>query len=187
LASSRGDILIGIQNRIDIINYALYLPPGYIKTVQAMTWKEKTSEQPITFDESFDFLKNYAARRHIHSHHHNHPGRSETHRYDQFHKLNFLTNDLRGLDNESNMEGEFSQCDGPKGWGASMDDLVYRNLMVRLNSLMERRNKIIKSEKHIQELELIQIEKTVSTSTNMPINQTLNSLCPKGSEATSRV
>ncbi|KAJ3410783.1 hypothetical protein HDV05_003248 [Chytridiales sp. JEL 0842] len=165
LASSRGDILIGIQNRIDIINYALYLPPGYIKTVQNMEWVEKAAETPITFDESFDFLKNYAARRHIHYHYHSHQNRSDIYRYEQFHRLNFLINDLENLSGSS-YQLSMQKLDAEmrsKGWGGSIDDMTYKNLMVRLNALNDRRNKLIKQEKQRLEQESNQMEATDQT------------------------
>ncbi|KAI8837600.1 hypothetical protein BC829DRAFT_421443 [Chytridium lagenaria] len=54
------DLLLGIQNRIDIIRYSLYLPPGYIKTVELTSRKEKSPEPPISFNEGFNFKENYS-------------------------------------------------------------------------------------------------------------------------------
>ncbi|RKO92537.1 hypothetical protein BDK51DRAFT_29905, partial [Blyttiomyces helicus] len=50
-ANSHGDILIGIHNRIDIMKYSLYLPPGYSQTVNRLRLVEEPAESPIPFDD----------------------------------------------------------------------------------------------------------------------------------------
>jgi WD40 repeat protein len=47
ITGSNGNALIGIQNRIDIIKYSSYLPPGYVNTVESMELSEKYPERPI--------------------------------------------------------------------------------------------------------------------------------------------
>ncbi|KAJ3093222.1 vacuolar transporter chaperone [Quaeritorhiza haematococci] len=55
MASSYGDLLFGIQNRIDIIKFFLYLPPHHVEILRQLhrenSKAEKTAEQPIPFDE----------------------------------------------------------------------------------------------------------------------------------------
>ncbi|ORY27611.1 WD40 repeat-like protein [Rhizoclosmatium globosum] len=61
IANPKGDILIDIENRIDIINYALYLPPKYVKLADNLDDTTSAIEDPISFDEDFNFKLNFAA------------------------------------------------------------------------------------------------------------------------------
>ncbi|KAI9330745.1 hypothetical protein BDR26DRAFT_871157, partial [Obelidium mucronatum] len=69
IANPRGDILIDMDNRIDMIHHTLYLPPLYLKAVENLKWDTNilmdpyaaTIEEPIPFDEDFNFKQNFAS------------------------------------------------------------------------------------------------------------------------------
>ncbi|KAI9342775.1 WD40-repeat-containing domain protein [Zopfochytrium polystomum] len=64
-AAKCGDLLIGLNNRIDTVKYGNYLPPSYVRMVQKMTWKPSIAEQPKKFDEAFNFLENHNVHRRV--------------------------------------------------------------------------------------------------------------------------
>lgn len=48
LANEKGDVLVGIGNRIDMIKSSLYLPQSYLRN--RPNYKKPPSEKPLVFD-----------------------------------------------------------------------------------------------------------------------------------------
>ena len=55
--NSKGDLLLGIKDRIEIIKSQQYLPPSYTLAMNKIQWKEKVAEESLTFDTKADPLK----------------------------------------------------------------------------------------------------------------------------------
>ncbi|KAH9248396.1 hypothetical protein BASA81_013936 [Batrachochytrium salamandrivorans] len=52
VANQRGDLLIAIQNRIDIIQHISYLPSNYLDEIMSSQIKEDKAELPLLFDDT---------------------------------------------------------------------------------------------------------------------------------------
>ncbi|KAJ3095138.1 WD repeat-containing protein 87 [Phlyctochytrium planicorne] len=167
----------GIQNRIDVIRYALYLPPGYIKTVELMTWKEKSPETPITFNESFDFRQIYSLK--------------STLAFESFPQTQFCSN-ISGHDGQASMnfmemekvsrwirkdfyaggslndptssKPTFFREDHVEAWGNNprkgSKDLAFDHLLDKLSALVERRRMLSQEKKKVIDLDILDCEKT---------------------------
>ncbi|KAJ3127358.1 WD repeat-containing protein 87 [Nowakowskiella sp. JEL0407] len=91
----KGDLLISMQNRLDLMNYSRYLPPGYVLTVKNIEQKAEISENSIPFDESLDIL-NQILQQKIKKR----PPREIF--FDFFQEVNLITNEnLQPLQNQS--------------------------------------------------------------------------------------
>ncbi|KAJ3027783.1 UNVERIFIED_CONTAM: WD repeat-containing protein 87 [Siphonaria sp. JEL0065] len=157
ISNPRGDLLIGIQNRIDIIKFNLYLPPGYIKAVEAMTITDQLPEPPIQFDEKFDFLMNYMAQKRSHYSNGIDSFGSGSRILETFGKLNFMGAMQPVIKYKEQMMIKIEQekiARLPK----NTEDLIYLPIMEKLRVIMERRQKMIgmmrkQAEKEYREME----------------------------------
>ncbi|KAI8616193.1 hypothetical protein BC830DRAFT_221057 [Chytriomyces sp. MP71] len=164
LASQRGDLLLDIDNRIDIIAYNLYLPPPYIKLVEASSRQEESNsefEDPIQFADDFNFKQNFASA-HV-------PISAD--------ELNL---GLSGLETRKKLEPSqlFAQMNFAVDAGMEVaiktklrlsaqkrrellkeGERVYEELMQKLAVVMERRRRIVESAKRRLDLENLEIEK----------------------------
>ncbi|KAI8929086.1 hypothetical protein BC831DRAFT_445429 [Entophlyctis helioformis] len=52
VANPRGDLLIAMHNRIDIVRNSSYMPPNYLRAIEQLTAKTLKAEQPLAFDDS---------------------------------------------------------------------------------------------------------------------------------------
>ncbi|KAJ3348864.1 hypothetical protein HDU83_000991 [Entophlyctis luteolus] len=158
VSNKRGDLLIAIQNRIDIIKSTRFLPPGYIKTLEAMTVgvANEFAEPPIPFDEKFDFLVNYLARR-----------RREAPVFcvDLFGSRSKILESLARINfvgsPDFSPEGAFGKstvtCEKSHGLD-EFDDPTHMSIMNKLKTVMRRRQNVIdlmkaEAEFQVQELE----------------------------------
>ncbi|KAJ3287288.1 hypothetical protein HDU79_005826 [Rhizoclosmatium sp. JEL0117] len=158
VSNLRGDILVGIQNRIDIIKYNLYLPAGYIKSIDAMGIQDEALELPIQFDEKFDFLMNYLAQRRLHYSHNTDMFESGSKVLSTFRKLNFIgTIQPIVLLKEQMIQKKRAREQAllPK----AIEDPIYLPIMNKLKSIMERRQIMINLMKKQAEYEYKEMEK----------------------------
>ncbi|KAI8618744.1 hypothetical protein BC830DRAFT_1107285 [Chytriomyces sp. MP71] len=151
VCSRRGDLLIAIQNRIDIIKYNLYLPPGYIKSSEALILPDEHTESPIQFDEKFDFLSNYLAHRRSNYRFDADIFSSGSKLLENFKKINFTGAKWKiqkDSDRRSNMKVVMSK-----------EDEAYLPIMSKLKTIMERRQKMIELMKQHAELEFKEVQR----------------------------
>ncbi|KAJ3173402.1 hypothetical protein HK101_011054, partial [Irineochytrium annulatum] len=154
--NSKGDILLGIQNRIDIVKYVLYLPPGYIKTVESMQLPEKTPESPIPFNENFNFLDSYVSRKQFGVDHHKGQGLAPMH--DTFMEMNFINLPNIWADGKSPYFGDGKTV--ANAWGAYTDESnSYEQVFKRLAALMEQRKAEMMNKRRLLEIEMNEIQK----------------------------
>ncbi|KAJ3415851.1 WD repeat-containing protein 87 [Chytridiales sp. JEL 0842] len=92
LANAKGDLLIGIQNRMDIIKCPNYLPQGYIQASEALQISETQLETPLLFDEKFDFRKTYIVESHAQTQNQDDAFNAEIKWFDLLHTMNFAPN-----------------------------------------------------------------------------------------------
>ncbi|TPX68714.1 hypothetical protein SpCBS45565_g02966 [Spizellomyces sp. 'palustris'] len=136
IANSHGDILFGIQNRVDIIKYQSYLPPGYVQTVQKMEHKEYVPEQPVPFDDARIEWKNLLCR-----------GQR---------KLGLNTQDPWYLFHDINLVGPERPFEGPEPPHSKGERDIYKDLLERLDLIASQRRQIVEMAK--QRLEAEQAE-----------------------------
>ncbi|KAI8901427.1 hypothetical protein BC833DRAFT_646154 [Globomyces pollinis-pini] len=61
LANEKGDLLLGMGSRIDLLKSTVYLPPSYLSQVSAKSKSPKKAEVPLVFDDSLiPFTRGYA-------------------------------------------------------------------------------------------------------------------------------
>ncbi|TPX76254.1 hypothetical protein CcCBS67573_g02463 [Chytriomyces confervae] len=151
VSSARGDLLVGIQSRIDIIKYNLYLPPGYIKSAEALPANGDATESPIQFDEKFDFLSNYMAQRRRNHKYETDLFASGAPAFDKFNKINF--SGTKWIIQKTT-EVKTRVVDRlPK------EDEAYLPIMEKLKVIMERRQKVIDRIRKNAELERNEVER----------------------------
>ncbi|KNC97404.1 uncharacterized protein SPPG_07330 [Spizellomyces punctatus DAOM BR117] len=136
IANAHGDILFGIQNRVDIIKYQSYLPPGYVQTVQKMEHKEYVPEQPVPFDDARIEWKNLLCR-----------GQR---------KLVLNTQDPWSLFHDINLVGPEKPFEGPEPPHSKGERDMYKDLLERLDLIALQRRQIVEMAK--QRLEAEQAE-----------------------------
>ncbi|KAI9204830.1 uncharacterized protein BJ171DRAFT_598856 [Polychytrium aggregatum] len=137
--SERGDILVGIQNRVDIIQYSLYLPPGYIATVQSLEFPEMPVEPSLPFDDNQAIWKAV-------------PLQSYSTRQDFFHAINLVSTGVEALSSQSLSSATTFELETPmlsKEHQLSSTENIYRMLdvlMLRRQEVVDRAKKRISEE-----------------------------------------
>ncbi|KAJ3069280.1 hypothetical protein HDU98_007659 [Podochytrium sp. JEL0797] len=171
-ANPRGDILIDIENRIDIINYALYLPPTYIKTADALLksvdllqWNHNAVEEPIPMDESFNIKQNFSCSHVVPLTDAGHfdpqidfswlEGSKTTESDKMFQSLNFAIDSY----SEAKIKTQLRLSVLQRKEQAREREVAYALLMEKLRLIMERRRKIVESAKRRMEQENLEVEK----------------------------
>ncbi|KAJ3234305.1 hypothetical protein HDU81_001518 [Chytriomyces hyalinus] len=151
VSSVRGDLLVGIQSRIDIIKYNLYLPPGYVKSADALPADSDAVESPIQFDEKFDFLSNYMAQRRRNHKYETDLFASGAPAFDKFNKINFSGTKWI-IQKTTEVKAKVVER-LPK------EDEAYLPIMEKLKVIMERRQKVIDRIRKNAEMERNEVER----------------------------
>ncbi|KAI9351981.1 hypothetical protein BDR26DRAFT_850159 [Obelidium mucronatum] len=159
VSNPRGDLLIGIQNRIDMIKFNLYLPPGYIKAIEAMTIPDEYPESPIQFDEKFDFLMNYMAQRRCHYTSGIDAFGSGSKTFENFAKLNFIGAIQPVVKYKEQIMQKIEQQKLARLVPLNTEDAMYLPIMEKLKTIMERRQKMIGMMKKQAERDYKEMEK----------------------------
>ncbi|KAJ3020556.1 UNVERIFIED_CONTAM: hypothetical protein HDU68_010114 [Siphonaria sp. JEL0065] len=174
IANPHGDILIDIENRIDMIHHTLYLPPLYLKVLENLKWDNillvdpltMTVEEPIAFDEDFNFKQNFAC-----SHVTDSGGGSTA-------SLSEIDIDLSWLEGKKEIESSFvtmnfaidtySEAKIKTRLRLSANrrkellkesEMAYAVLMEKLAVIRERRRKIMESARKRMEVERLEVER----------------------------
>ncbi|KAI9102055.1 hypothetical protein DFS34DRAFT_647837 [Phlyctochytrium arcticum] len=145
VANAKGDLVIGIQNRVDIIRHYSYLPPGYMQAVQKLELAPIIAEPPIPFD---DARTNWKALIHR-------PNRraqiqsAET--WSLFHDVNLVGTE-RPVEHDEAQDEIDKHLTSVGGAGAGQD-AVYRELMRRMDLIATRRREVVESARRRMEAE----------------------------------
>ncbi|KAJ3246359.1 hypothetical protein HDU78_007261 [Chytriomyces hyalinus] len=170
VSNRRGDLLLDMETRVDVISYSAYLPPQYVKTVENLKWDTDdalTAEDPIPFAEHFNFSQNFAKAHHPEiteraetdmsslvgvAADDDGPGRSQN----LFTLVNFAVD--AGTEKAIKMRLRSDALKRRESTKNGDLDRVYEQLMRKLALVMERRRKIVESAKKRIELENLEIE-----------------------------
>ncbi|KAJ3180400.1 hypothetical protein HDU85_004106 [Gaertneriomyces sp. JEL0708] len=135
VASPRGDLLFGYHDRLDIIRYDTYLPPGYIQTAQKLDLSNFREEPAVPFDEERTEWKDLQHR--------------------QMQRSVAPSHEKWQLFPEINLVGQDRTVPGASVTDTSeAEEALYKELMRRMDVLSVKRQQLIESMRKRMESEM---------------------------------